>query len=101
MILQLILSSLRGARKAQPSLLDGTRLELHTDYSAGVTPWRSGFKGIRAPSELGRGIDTSLTYPATVRVKVMATTNHSTTLNKLNATAFFPRMHKMYLIDER
>lgn len=60
---------LQGARKAKPSLPNGTRLEFYPDYSGGTTRRRSAFKGVRAKFRQW-GIDTFLIYPATLRIKV-------------------------------
>lgn len=60
---------LQGARKAKPTLPDGTRLEFYADYSGGTTRRRSAFKGVRATFRQ-RGIDTFIIYPATLRIKV-------------------------------
>lgn len=58
---------LEGARKAKPTLADGTKLLFFADYSPGTTKARRSFKDIRTKL-WQRGIETSLVYPAVLKV---------------------------------
>ena len=58
---------LEGARKAKPTLADGTKLLFFADYSPGTTKARRSFKDIR--SKLWQmGIESFLVYPAVLKV---------------------------------
>ncbi|KAJ7997157.1 hypothetical protein DPEC_G00226040 [Dallia pectoralis] len=60
---------LQGARKAKPSLPDGTRLEFYADYSSGATQQRNAYKGFRAMLRQ-KGIEHFLLYPAILRTNM-------------------------------
>lgn len=60
---------LEGARKANPTLPDGTRLQFFADYSSGTTQERQEYKNIRAKLRQ-RGIDSFLLYPVILRVNI-------------------------------
>ncbi|KAJ8378758.1 hypothetical protein AAFF_G00236780 [Aldrovandia affinis] len=65
-------SILEGARKARPTLSDGTQLLFFADYSPGTTQERQGYKGIHAKLRQ-KGIDLFLIYPAILRVNYKGT----------------------------
>ena len=58
---------LEGARKAKPTLADGTKLLFFADYSPGTTKARRAFKDIRTKL-WHMGIESSLVYPAILKV---------------------------------
>ncbi|XP_072125779.1 serine/threonine-protein phosphatase 2A 65 kDa regulatory subunit A beta isoform-like [Mobula birostris] len=60
---------LEGARKAKPTLPDGTQLQFFADYSPGTMQERQGYKEIRAKLRQ-KGIDSFLIYPAILKVTI-------------------------------
>ncbi|KAJ8007545.1 hypothetical protein DPEC_G00095160 [Dallia pectoralis] len=60
---------LQGARKAKPSLPDGTRLEFYAGYSSETTQQRNAYKGIRSMLRQ-KGIEHFLLYPAILRTNM-------------------------------
>lgn len=58
---------LEGARKAKPTLTDGTKLQFFADYGPGTTKERQKYKEIRARL-WQRKIDAYLIYPAILKV---------------------------------
>lgn len=58
---------LEGARKAKPTLPDGTQLRFFADYSSGTTQERQAYKEIRTKLRQ-KGIESFLLYPAILRV---------------------------------
>lgn len=59
---------LEGARKAKPTLADGTPLWFYPDYSAATSRKRRGYNDIRAKLRK-RGVEAFLIYPAILKVK--------------------------------
>ena len=58
---------LEGARKANPSLPDGTKLRFFTDFSPGMVQERQAYRETRAKLRQ-KGIDSYLVYPAILKV---------------------------------
>ncbi|KAI4829215.1 hypothetical protein KUCAC02_023274 [Chaenocephalus aceratus] len=58
---------LEGARKARPTLQDGTQLLFFADYSPGTTQERKEYKEIRTKLRQ-KGIDSFIIYPAIMKV---------------------------------